>query len=161
MDTYTISFFGHRVINRSIDVTERLENIIENFVKSKEYVEFLVGRDGDFDILVSSVICRITKKYNYGNTAHVLVLPYMRAEYRDNEESFLKYYDEVEICEKSCKAHYKSAIQIRNRDMVDRSELVVCYVENQQGGAYATMQYALKQCKKVINVADEVYDKLI
>ena len=61
MDTYTISFFGHRVINRSIDVAERLENIIENFVKSKEYVEFLVGRDGDFDILVSSVICRVTK----------------------------------------------------------------------------------------------------
>ncbi len=161
MDTYTICFFGHRVINRHIDAAERLENIIEKFVKSKEYVELLVGREGDFDILVSSVICRITKKYNYGNTAHVLVLPYMRTEYRDNEEGFLKYYDEVEICEKSCKAHYKSAIQIRNRDMVDRSELVVCYVENQQGGAYTTMQYALKQCKKVINVADELYDKLI
>ena len=85
----------------------------------------------------------------------------MRADYRDNEENFLKYYDEVEICEKSCKAHYKSAIRIRNRDMVDRSELVICYVENKQGGAYTTMQYALKQCKKVINVADEVYDKLI
>ena len=98
------------MINRSINVAERLENIIENFVKSKEYVEFLVGRDGDFDILVSSVICRITQKYNYGNAAHIFVLPYMRAEYRDNKESFLRYYDEVEICEKFCKAHYKSAM---------------------------------------------------
>lgn len=161
MNVYTISFFGHRVINGFTGMTERLENIIENFVRSKEYVEFLVGRDGDFDILVSSVIHRITKKYDYGNTAHVLVLPYMRAEYRDNEESFLKYYDEVEICEKSCNVYYKSAIQIRNRAMVDRSELVVCYVENRHGGAYSTMQYALKQCKKVINIADEIYDELV
>ncbi len=157
MNTYTISFFGHRVIYRSEDIEKRLEILIESIVKSKEYIEFLVGRDGDFDILVSSVICRITKKLSYGNAAHVLVLPYMKAEYNNNNEDFLKYYDEVEICESSCYSHYKSAIQIRNRNMVDRSDLVVCYVERQKGGAYSTMAYAVRQGIKVINIADELF----
>lgn len=156
MNTYTVSFFGHRVIYRSEDIEKRLEILIESIVKSKEYIEFLVGRDGDFDILTSSVICRITKKLSYGNAAHVLVLPYMKAEYRNNKEDFLKYYDEVEICEKSCRAHYKAAIRIRNRNMVDRSDLVVCYVERQKGGAYNTMTYAVRQDKTVINIADEI-----
>ena len=37
----------------------------------------------------------------------------MKAEYRDNEQSYLDYYDEVEICADSSKVHCKSAIQVR------------------------------------------------
>lgn len=33
----------------------------------------------------------------------------MKAEYHDNEKDYLDYYDEVEICTESAKAHYKSA----------------------------------------------------
>ncbi len=82
----------------------------------------------------------------------VLVLPYMRAEYRNNEKSYHDYYDEVEICEEAAKAHYKSAIQVRNRSMVDRSDLVVCCIQHKSGGAYKTVQYALRQGKAVVNV---------
>lgn len=156
MDTYTISFFGHRVIERPLVIAQRLEELIQSLAKQKEYVEFLVGRDGEFDSLVSSAIRKVTKNNDYGNTAHVLVLPYMRAEYRDNEEYFLNYYDEVEICARSCNAHYKSAIMIRNRDMIDRSDLVVCYVEHNKGGAYSSMQYAVKQGKNVINIIEMI-----
>lgn len=79
-------------------------------------------------MLASSAIRRAIKKYSFGNTSFILVLPYLRAEYRDNEQNYLDYYDEVEICEKSSSAHFKSAIQIRNRNMIDRSDLVVCYI---------------------------------
>lgn len=43
--------------------------------------------------------------------------------------------------------------QITNRSMVDRSDLVVCYVEHESGGAYQTMAYAGKSGKTVINLA--------
>ena len=29
----------------------------------------------------------------------------------------------------------KSAIQIRNREMVDRADLIICYIEHEKGGA--------------------------
>ena len=38
--------------------------------------------------------------------------------------------------------------------MVDRSDLVVCYVDHESGGAYKTIQYAEKREKKIINVAE-------
>ena len=77
----------------------------------------------------------------------------MKAEFRDNEKEFLEYYDDVEICEQSAKAHYKAAMQIRNRAMVDRSDLVISCIKHKSGGAYKTVQYAEKQGRTVINIA--------
>ena len=49
----------------------------------------------------------------------------------------------------------KSAIQVRNRSIVDQSDLVICCIQHKSGGAYATIHYAKKQGKKTINLADE------
>lgn len=54
MDTFTVSFFGHREIENGFEVERCLEEIITDLIRSKEYVEFLVGRDGEFDLLASS-----------------------------------------------------------------------------------------------------------
>ena len=62
------------------------------------------------------------------------------------------YYDEIEICEESSVKHFKAAFQVRNRHMVDRSDLTVFYVETNEGGAYQTMQYAIQQGKEHINL---------
>ena len=107
-------------------------------------------------VLASSSIKRAIKKYSYGNTSFVLVLPYLKAEYRDNEKYYLDYYDEIEICDNSSRSHYKSAIQIRNRSMVDRSDLVICYVKHKSSGAYKTINYAEKQKRNIINIANQI-----
>ena len=83
----------------------------------------------------------------------MLVLPYPTAEYLNNEEYFHDYYTDVEISYTASKAHSKSAIQIRNREIVDRADLVICYVENNHGGAWQTVKYAMEQKKKFINLA--------
>ncbi|WP_028521630.1 hypothetical protein [Ruminococcus flavefaciens] len=154
MEMYTVSFFGHREVERTAEIERRLEKLLHDLIMQKQYVEFLVGRDGEFDLLAASAIRRAVKQYGCGNTSLILVLPYMKAEYRDNEQSYLSYYDEVEICAESSEAHYKSAIQVRNRCMVARSDLVVCCIQHKSGGAYKTMQYAEKHRKKVRNLAD-------
>jgi hypothetical protein len=152
MDTYTISFFGHREIDHPVEVRQRLEDIIKDLLLKKEYIEFLIGRDGEFDILTASIIRQAIRDYGNGNAAMILVLPYMKADYRDNEQSYLAYYHEIEICSASAEAHPKSAIQIRNRNMIDRSNLVVCCIQHKSGGAYKTIQYAMKHEKNTINV---------
>ena len=154
MDIYTVSFFGHREIERAVEIESKLDQLLRDLITQKLYVELFVGRDGEFDLLAASAIRRAVNQYGYGNTSIILVLPYMKAEYRDNEQSYLSYYDEVEICSESSDAHYKSAIQVRNRCMVDRPDLVVCCIQHKSGGAYMTMQYAKKQGKQVRNLAD-------
>lgn len=153
---YTVSFFGHRHLDNSFLVEQRLESLIRELISTKAYVEFLVGRDGEFDQLVASTVRRCKRAIRDDNSALVLVLPYETAEFQNNEQSFCAYYDEVEICEASAKAHYRSAHQIRNRSMVDRSDLVVFYVDHNSGGAYKTMQYANKMEADTINLVDAV-----
>ena len=64
------------------------------------------------------------------------------------------YYDSIEICEEASRSHPKAAITKRNQSMIDRADLVVCYVEHESGGAYKAMKYAEKTGKTVINIAD-------
>ncbi len=152
MEIYTVSFFGHRQIENVIEVERKLEEKVSELIRTKRYVEFLVGRDGEFDILASSVVKRIRKQNDYGNCSLIWVMPYMKAEFRNNEREFLDYYDDVEICEQSAKAHYKSAIKIRNRYMADRSDLIICCIQRKTGGAYKTVRYAEKKSKQIINI---------
>lgn len=79
-------------------------------------------------------------------------MPYMKAEFRDNEKEFLDYYDDVVDCGQSAKAHYKSAMQIRNRSMVDWSDLVICRIQYNSGGAYKAVRYAKQKLKQIVNV---------
>lgn len=153
MNLYTVSFFGHRQLDNILVIEQRLETLIREFLLSKEYVEFLVGRDGEFDQLVASTVRRCKRSVRDDNSALVLVLPYATAEYRNNEQSFHAYYDEVEICAEAAEKHFKSAHQIRNRTMVDRSDLVIFCVERNSGGAYQTMQYAKKANANIINLS--------
>lgn len=152
MNTYTVSFFGHRSIDEPLLIEKRLKGLILRLLRGKEYIEFLVGRDGEFDQLVSSIVRRCKREYRSDNSAHVLVLPYVAAEFRNNEDSFREYYDEIEICETAADGHFKGAHQKRNREMVDRSHLVVFCIQHESGGAWQTMKYAQKQSIPYINI---------
>ena len=115
---------------------------------------FLVGRNGDFDQCVSSSVLRVRKSFGKDNSALVLMLPYPTAEYLNNEASCHNYYTDIEISSSATSAHPKSAISIRNREMVNRADLVICCIEHMSGGAWKAVQYAMKQGKEVINLAE-------
>lgn len=152
VNTFTVSFFGHRKIDNALEIESRLEQLIRTLLREHEYIQFLVGRDGEFDQMVSSAIRRCKREYRSDNSAHIWVLPYVTAEYRDNEESFRDYYDEIEVCEAAAGCHYKNAHQTRNRAMVSRSDMVVFCIQRASGGAWQTMKYTREQGVPCINL---------
>lgn len=152
---YTVSFFGHRIIEDFNRAEAKAEALIHDLILQKEYVEFLVGRGGDFDQIVSSAVKRLQRRIRADNSSLVWLLPYPTAELRNHEESFQAYYDEIEICDAAENSYPKRAYQIRNRQMVDRSDLVVFYVEHDSGGAYQTMRYAQERRKQIVNLAEQ------
>ena len=156
MNVFTVSFFGHRCIYNPIWIERRLEQVVRKLLQEHQYVEFLVGRDGDFDILVASVIRRCKREYRNDNSSLIWVLPYMTADYRDNEDSYREHYDEIEVFSGT---HYKAAFQQRNRSLIDRSDLAVFYVEKAEGGAHSTMKYAAAQGVEMINLYDIMEDE--
>ena len=154
MNIYTVAFFGHRQPSSILAIEERLMPILRDLINQKDYIEFLVGRDGEFDQVVSSTIRKAKESYAYGNVSHILVLPYERADYRDNRESFEEYYDEVEISYESTQAHPKAAIFERNKQMALRADLIICDIEHSYGGAYKAVKYAESLGKRIINLAE-------
>lgn len=84
MDLFTVSFFGHRKIDNVFVIEQHLEMIIRELLLTKEFVEFLVGRNGEFDQLVASTVRRCKRTIRDDNSSLILVLPYATAEYRNN-----------------------------------------------------------------------------
>lgn len=159
MDIYTVAFFGHRYITDPFRVEARLEEQIRTLLQEKAYVDFLVGKNGDFDQLASSAVRRLKRIYRDDNSSLCLVLPYATSEYLNNQESFEDYYDSIEVSSDASASHPKAAIQIRNHEMADRADLVICCIERESGGAYQTVQYASKTGKQIYNLAQPVSKK--
>lgn len=141
---YTVCFFGHRQIDDFRTIEQWIEQLVDKLLNEHEYVEILIGRDGEFDHLVTSAIRRCRKHLDVANCSVTWVMPYLKSDYIKNQESYDNYYDFVEVCDQSAKAHPKSAIQIRNRAVVERSDLCVFYVTHKSGGAYQTLRCAKK-----------------
>ncbi len=148
MGIFTVSLFGHREIDNLWRINEQLISIIRELVETKEYVVFLIGRNGEFDEYAASVIKSIRKEIGKENSEITLVLPYTVADI----EYYEKYYDSIIIPDSVYGVHPKSAITLKNRWMVDQSQLVIVYVEREKGGAYTAMKYAEKVNKRVINI---------
>lgn len=53
-----VAFIGHREIDDLYKVETKLELLIKELLLSHEYVEFLVGRDGEFDQAVALAVRR-------------------------------------------------------------------------------------------------------
>jgi hypothetical protein len=67
-------------------------------------------------------------------------------------EYYEKYYDHIIVPESVYGVHPKVAITLKNRWMVEQSDLVIAYIERDKGGAYKAIKYAEKRNKKVINL---------
>ena len=72
MEIFTVAFFGHRYIDNPFRIEERLEEHIYRLLAEKEYVDFLVGRDGEFDQFASSAVLRVRKRYRDDNSSLIL-----------------------------------------------------------------------------------------
>ena len=62
INIYTVSLFGHRYIEHHSKTEDKLDKILSDLICEKEYVDFLIGKDGEFDILAASAI---KKAVNY------------------------------------------------------------------------------------------------
>ncbi len=154
MEIYRVTFIGHRYIEGNYGLEKRLEALVLDLLRSKEYVEFYVGRNGDFDTSAASVVKRAQEKQGSENSSLILVLPYLVADVPYYE----RFYDEIII--PVGKSHPKSAITKRNRWMIENADLLIAFVEEGRlGGAMSALKYAEKRSIKIINLKAEFFSK--
>ena len=148
-NTYRVVLFGHRDYYGHRILDDRLYPLLKDLLRTKPFVEIYIGRNGEFDIYAATVVKHVQDAMGKDNSEFICVLPYPEKDM----EYYEKYYDNVMIPECIYGTHPKGAIAKRNKWMVEHSELVICYVEREEGGAYTAMRYAKRIGKKVINLA--------
>lgn len=145
------TFAGHRDMVR-ITVSDILEVLEKIVLQSDEDVEYLVGGMGDFDRLAASAVRSLKRNYKDRKNKLILVMPYMQKRVNEQKAYYEEMYDEVIVPAELDGVHYKRAITLRNRWMVDQSEYVIVMVWRNYGGAYDTLKYARKQKKRIIEL---------
>lgn len=142
------SFFGHRDI--VLDLSDEVEQAVEKAINEYGITAFYVGDRGEFDRQATGVIVKLKRKYPHIKL--ILVLPYFTNKLNEYKELYEKEYDSVIIPSELMGAHPKSAITKRNKIMVDDSQLIICYINRNYGGAYTAVKYAEKQNKKILYI---------
>ena len=115
----------------------------------------MIGRNGAFDEYAASVIKHAQRELGTENNDLTLVLPYAVTDLKYYE----KYYDNIIIPEDVNGAYPKASIRLKNRWMVEQSNLVIAFVEREKGGAYEAVKYAKKLKKSIINICNISSDK--
>ena len=147
--TYRVALFGHREFDDYRTLDKHLLELLEDLIRSRDFLEVYIGRNGEFDVYAATVVKRAQKALEKNNSDFICVLPYSNKD----AEYYEKYYDSVIIPDCLHEVHPKGAITKRNCWMVDQADLVICYVERNSGGAYTAMRYAEMLGKQVINLA--------
>lgn len=149
----TCTFAGHREVNQPA-IEARLDAEIEKLLQTDNEFQFLTGGMGQFDDMGANAVRAAKRRHPEKCITLTLVLPYMSNQLNTDKEYYRFYYDQIIIPKELDTTYYKAAIQLRNRWMIDRADAVIAYIYRDFGGASATVRYAHKQGKPVINLAE-------
>lgn len=145
----TISLFGHRNL-ALYDIKDRLKSELEKHLI--EPVNFLIGTHGDFDSLALSVCRELRREFS---NIEITIVYTSLAVLNIRSSIYSKQYKDINTMFFDIEGeHFKNRIVVSNKLMVDRCDIVICFVdmENTKSGARRAIKYALKTNKPVINL---------
>ena len=120
----TCCFIGHREINVTDELKEKLRVVIERLIVYENIDTFLFGSKSQFDDLCYDVVTEIKKKHT-----HIKRI-FVRAEYPYIDESYESYllesYEDTYF-PKSVLGAGKASYVKRNCEMIDNSHFCIVY----------------------------------
>ena len=151
MDNFVCSFFGHRDVEITDELTEKATKEIERVIV-EGCRTFYFGGYSDFDSLCYRIVTQIKEEKPELDLKRIYCVSqerYLRKKVRYfNRDD----YDDVIYLMPSFEGWYKS-IYYRNCAMIDSSDFVIFYCEEKpESGAYKAYKYALKAKKKIVNL---------
>ena len=144
----TCSLFGHRKISDIEKVVCFLKEVLIKLI-NKGYSNFYVGNHGDFDRISLGVLKRLKNVYRNININIVITNFYNLEKDKDDLANYI-LFDIEEI-------HPKRRILFSNNKMVDKSDIIIFYVNpiyDNTSGAKRVFNLALKKQKEHINIYD-------
>ena len=119
-------FFGHRKIDKTPELIDRLTKEIEVLITEKDVDVFYFGSKSQFDDLCHKVVTELKEKYPH------IKRVYVRSAYQHipdwYEDSLLQHYEDTYFPEHIEKAGRASYVE-RNQEMINKSDFCVVYYD--------------------------------
>lgn len=147
------SFTGHRIIPGSSELREKLRLEIIKLI-DKGVTDFYNGGALGFDTVCALDI--ITLKENFDIKLH-LILPCKDQDEKwtvNQRNAYSFILDNADSIEYVSEKYENGCMQVRNKLLVDKSDIIIAYCKRQSGGSYFTVKYAEKIGKEIINIAN-------
>ena len=135
-----VTFCCHREVPQQEEVRSWLVDWMEKLIQEGAS-DFYLGGYGAFDRLAAGVVWKM--KERYPQIRSTLVMPYLDWT-PDISQYDVTIYPPLELVPR------RFAISRRNRWLMDRADIVVAYVTHDWGGAAATLAYARRKKKRII-----------
>ncbi len=149
----TCCFIGHRAINETEELKNRVCEIIENLILFQNVDTFLFGSKSRFNDLCLDVVSEMKEKHPHIKRIYVRAeYPYISDEYKNY---ILKNYEDTYYPEKMMSAG-KAVYVERNCEMIKNSRFCVIYYNksnspgNRKSGTKIALEYARKNGNKII-----------
>ncbi len=165
----TCCFLGHRKIDGTEELRQKIYEIIERLITKDDIDTFLFGSKSEFNLLCYELVTKIKIKHPH------IKRVFVRAEYPNIDEDYKAYllqkYDDTYFPE-----HIKNAGKAvyikRNVEMIDKSSACVFYYNSNytppcrkpskrriayckpESGTKIAYDYAIKKKRKIINIAN-------
>ena len=153
---FTCCVFGHRKINKTAELTERLTKIFVDLIEERKVKTFLFGSKSEFDSLCLEIVSDL--KSSYPNIKRI----YVRSSFADIDKAYESYllekYEETYFPEK-IRGAGKAAYVERNQEVINKSDFCVVYYDENylppqksKSGTAVAYNYALKKKREIVNV---------
>ncbi len=148
-------FSGHRKLPEDCtELRRNLEKAIISLIR-RGVVFFGNGGAVGFDALAAETILRLKEGYPHIKLVMVLPCPPEEQslkwtfEQREHYKKLLEQADKVRVLSPQ---YTKSCMLDRNRHMVDCSAYLICYLRDQHGGTFYTVNYAEQQGLEILRL---------
>lgn len=155
MNKVTCCFTGHRNLRKyNIEgIKTELENKVEELIKNG-VVDFETGGALGFDTIAALAVLKMRNKYP--NIRLILVLP-CKSQTLNWKKLDIEIYEYIKSQANeylyTSENYCDGCMLKRNRYMVDHADYVISVWDGRKsGGTYATVNYARKQNRKIINL---------
>lgn len=156
MDGSVCAFSGHRQIYtmHSATLPQLLSETIDTLIASG-VTRFCSGGAMGFDLVAAELV--LEKKQNGADITLSMILP-CRTQAARWPAATRRRYDEV--IQKADEVIYitddydQFCMHLRNRRLVDESDILLCYLVREASGTAFTRNYAIDRDRKIINLAD-------
>ena len=139
------AFFGHKDTPES--VKPALEAAVKQIIERYSDTTFYVGNNGNFDRMVLSVLKSLSE--DFPTISYSVILAYLSISKSSEFDGLSTIYPEGIEC-----VPKKYAISYRNDWIVRQSDMVICYITHNYGGAAKFVEKACKKGKTVCNLAN-------